>query len=291
MVVTNIVYKDGFGENLKFTIYTMLYSEYIKEEFYYTPFNNLLEHNYDNDPDFVKKKDRLLNIIHHYPSVKDNIDYNTIGKFDLLYFFENNVEFCSNSKTLKKLKSMFREANKNRFDTSQLNIAIHIRRMNVVDIKNNINFDQIPGTDVPNDLYKVIVGQFRQNYKDSFIHVYSQGEEKDFDFGEDVVLHLNSSLEDTFTDFVYADILVIAPSSFSYSAGLLSEGIVYFIDNCNTPLPSWNMVQNYTSSKKRYLLFIRKSSTYKIKVYYDAKSGQFYDEDDKIINMSDHFHL
>jgi FkbM family methyltransferase len=289
MVITNIVYKDGFGENLKYLIYTLLYSEYVREEFHYTPFNDLLEHNYDNDPDFVKKKERLLNIIHHYPIVKDNIDYKTIGKFDLLYFFENNVDFCSNSMGLKTLKTIFRKANRNRYDISRLNIAIHIRRMNTVDIQNNINFDQIPGTDVPNDLYKTIIGQFRQHYKDSVIHVYSQGDEKDFDFGDDVVLHLNDPLEETFIDLVYADIVVIAPSSFSYSAGLLSEGIVYFIQSSNTPLPSWNAVQNYTSSKNRHLLFIRKSPTHKIKLYYDARSGQFYDDDNKIIDMSDHF--
>jgi hypothetical protein len=280
MVVTNIVYKDGFGENLKFIIYTMMYSEYVREEFYYTPFNDLLEHNYDNDADFIEKKERLLDIINHYPTVKNNIDYKTFGKFDLLYFFENNIEFCSNSQTLKRLKIIFREANKNRFDKSHLNIAIHIRRMNVLDIQKNTNFKQIPGTDVPNELYKTIISQFRQNYKDSFIHVYSQGDEKDFNFGDDVILHLNTCLEETFIDLVYADIVVIAPSSFSYSAGLLSDGIVYFIDSCNTSLPSWNVIQNYTSTKKKHLLFIRKSPTHKITVYYDAKCGQFYKEDE-----------
>ena len=44
-MLTNTIYKEGFGENFKFIIYSMLYAEYLREEFHYTPFNDLLEHN------------------------------------------------------------------------------------------------------------------------------------------------------------------------------------------------------------------------------------------------------
>ena len=166
--------------------------------------------------------------------------------------------------------------------------------MNVHDIENNKNFKQIPGSDVPNELYKVITRQFKANYKNSKIHIYSQGDKKDFDFNEDdVIFHINTPLEDTFVDFIYADILVVAPSSLSYSAGLLSDGIVYFINSCNKPLPTWNMVQNYISTKDRYLFFIRKSPTDKVTIYYDTKNGLFYEENSEkvrtYINIFEHF--
>ena len=60
-MITNIIYNDGFGENLKFIIYSIIYSEYMKMEFHYTPFTNLVEHNYDNDPYFLDKKENLIN--------------------------------------------------------------------------------------------------------------------------------------------------------------------------------------------------------------------------------------
>jgi hypothetical protein len=41
---------------------------------------------------------------------------------------------------------------------------------------------------------------------------------------------------------VLADILVTGASSFSYTAGLLSEGIVYYIPFWHAPLPHWTPV-------------------------------------------------
>ena len=45
----------------------------------------------------------------------------------------------------------------------------------------------------------------------------------------DVVLHLNDSVEESFPAMVLADVLVVARSSYSYVAGILSDGIVYYI--------------------------------------------------------------
>jgi hypothetical protein len=292
-MLTNTIYKEGFGENFKFIIYSMLYAEYLREEFHYTPFNDLLEHNYDRDVNFVDKKEKLINLINHYPVIKKDLIYKKPDRLELLYFFENNVGFCSKSKTLKKIKTILKDANEDKFDKSFFNIAIHIRRMNVHDIENNKNFKQTPGSDVPNELYKVITRQFKTNYANCKIHIYSQGKEKDFDFEDDVIFHINTPLEDTFVDFIYADILVVAPSSLSYSAGLLSDGIVYFINSCNKPLPTWNMVQNYISTKDRYLFFVRKSPTDKVTIYYDTKNGLFYEENSEkvrtYINIFEHF--
>ena len=162
-----------------------------------------------------------------------------------------------------------------------MNIAIHIRRMNIFDAEKS-NYKQIPGTDVPNNIYSEIITQLKNIYKNCKIHVYSQGNEKDFIFQDhSVELHLNESIETTFIDFVLADVLIIAPSSFSYSAGLLSDGIIYYIDSCHKPLSFWNIVQNYKSTKDRYDFFIKNTSGVRLNIYYDTVIGKFYKETDK----------
>lgn len=280
-MITNTIYSDGFGENFKFIIYTILYAEFLNKEFHYTPLNFSVEHNYDNDKEFINKKEKLVNIINNYPTVQNNNEYERPDRFELLYFFENNLDFCMNSKSLKKLKSIFREANENKFDKSFFNVAIHIRRMNVLDIEKNVNYKKIPGTDVPNNIYTEIITQLKNIYKNCKIHVYSQGDKKDFIFEDHVDLHLNESIETTFIDLVFADVLIMAPSTFSYSAGLLSDGIIYYIYSCHKPLSFWNLIQNYKSTKDRYDFFIKNTSGVKLKIYYDTVIGHFYKDTDE----------
>ena len=92
-MITNNIYADGFGENFKFIIYSILYSEYLDEDFHYTPLNDIIQHNYNNDPKFINMKEKLINIINTYLIAKNNINYNRPDRFKLLHFFENNVDF------------------------------------------------------------------------------------------------------------------------------------------------------------------------------------------------------
>ena len=280
-MITNSIYADGFGENFKFIIYTIIYAEYLNKDFFYTPLNNKIEHNYNNDTLFVDKKEIMINLKKHYPLIKLNINYDKPDRLLLLNFFENNTEFCLKSKSLNKLKNIFKESNIDKFDKKYFNIAIHIRRENKFDTEKLNNsrkfYDIIPGTDVPIELYKDIIIQLKQ-YKNYKIHVYSQGDESDFNFVDDITLHLNEELEHTFVDLVFADVLVIAPSSLSYSAALLSENIVYYIKSCHKPFSTWKEINNYTSTKNRYMFFIKISKDKYLEIFYDTKIGKFYKE-------------
>ena len=75
-------------------------------------------------------------------------------------------------------------------------------------------------------------------------HLFSQGPSVQFARYEspDTVLHVNESVESTFTAMVLADVLVTGATSFSYTAGLLSEGTVYYIPFWHAPLPDWKSV-------------------------------------------------
>lgn len=232
-VVTNPERSDGFGAQFQTIIAAVIYAELHNKKYVYTPFKNM-EHNYNNDPDFIKKKEWLINFIDNFETNMTNVRTTV----NLIKFFEKNLVSCANSHALKKIKKVFR-ANKNSdnyFNNENLNIAIHVRRPNPHD-------SRIAGANTADNVFLNIINCLRVMYssKNPLFHLYSQGSRENFTTfnAQDIVLHMNESIEDTFSSMVLADILVVAASSFSYTAGLLSEGIIYYIPSWNPPLPHW----------------------------------------------------
>jgi hypothetical protein len=203
-----------------------------------------MEHNYDNDVDFLAKKEWLINFIDNFEINTDMRFAQSLGGRLIHYeFFEANLALCAESQSLKKIKEVFR-ANKDRrnyFYNNNLNIAVHVRRPNQHD-------NRTDGPDVPDRVYIRAIELLRRNYstQNPLFHIYSQGDIKNFKgsyAAADVVFHLNESIEDTFSSLVLADVLVTSASSFSYIAGILSEGAVYYIPFWHPPLPSWVVLE------------------------------------------------
>lgn len=234
-VVTNPDRDDGFGAQFQTIIYSVIYAESKDLEFVYTPFKKM-EHNYDQSPNFLPEKERLINFIDNFAINKGKSLICDAGI--LIHWFEHNLISCANSPALRKVKEIFR-ANKNRnhyFNDENFNIAIHIRRHNPHD--NRIN-----GTDTPDYIFLNIINKLRIVYaaKKPLFHIYSQGNNENFKKfnAPDLILHLNESVEDTFIPLVLADVLVTSRSSFSYVAAILSEGTVYYMPFWHPPLPGW----------------------------------------------------
>ncbi len=237
-VVTNHKQSDGFGSQFQEIIASVVYAELNNKKFVYTPFKEM-EHNYDADPCFIAKKEWLVNFIDNFEVNEGRINSNNAG---YKAFFDANVAECANSLSLKKIRKIFR-ANKNRnnyFNNESFNIVIHVRRPNPHD-------NRIEGANTPKQLFLDIITQLRKIHasQDLLIHLISQGKSEDFNafIAHDIILHLNESVEDAFTAMVLADVLVTGRSSFSYAAGLLSEGIVYYIPFWHKPLPHWTSAE------------------------------------------------
>lgn len=239
-IITNEYLYDGFGSQFQNIIATAVFAELNNKKFVYSPFREM-QHNYDNDPDFIKKKEDLINFIGNFDL---NTNYDAHQQTNCKSFFDNNVTKCAKTKILKKIKLIFRKNKdyKNYFDPKYLNIAIHIRRFNQNDIR-------IEGSDVPNGYFKKIMGRLKNKHRQKklIFHIYSQGEEINFSElqGENVVFHLNKSIEETFASMVLADILVTSAGSFSYAAALISSGIVYYRPFWHNPLPHWINTSNF----------------------------------------------
>ena len=313
---------DGLGENIKYIILSIVYAELNDCMFVYSPLIDL-QHNYDNDPTYLQRMEKLINIIDNFPTIDHETKSNVtvLNTFDLLHFYQTNIDACSKSKSLQRIKGLFRGGKCDPFkESSRVNIAIHIRRMNLHDygliekpssfeginvhksVLGNLSMDlylnklspeikqmSLPGMDVPDGLYNTMICQFESVYPDNVnFHIFSQGSPEEFECysSPNVILHLNEPLEDTFTQMVYADILVTAPSALSYSAGLISNNIVYYINYCNPPLPHWHIVQNYTSSRNEHIFIMKceirdkdgnkmSDDDYNSTFIYDAYSDKF----------------
>ena len=78
-------------------------------------------------------------------------------------------------------------------------------------------------------------------YPNYIIHIYSEGKVKDLSIKDHSRLrfHLNEDLITTFHSLVKAKIFIMAKSSLSYSAGILNENKVYYIDWWHKKLHHW----------------------------------------------------
>lgn len=243
VIITNPRRSDGFGAQFQAIIAAAIYAELNKMDFLYTPFQSM-EHNYNNDPDFLVKKESFINFIGNFDTLyeKGIPEFPVVSDIDFKAFFDAHIIECAYSKTLQKIKAVFKK-NKNIdnfFKNSAFNIAIHIRRPNTHD-------NRLEGADVPDAVFLKIINQLQNIYaeKNILFHIYSQGEVKDFKSFQNVpniIFHLNETVEDTFLAMVLANVLVTSPSSLSYTAALLSDGEIFYIPFWHQPLPHWRSI-------------------------------------------------
>jgi hypothetical protein len=224
MSYTHETRKDGFGAQYQGIITTILICHEHKLNYIYSPLQQV-EHNYDNDLNYINKLEILMNL-------KDNLK--TESESLRMIFghlsntFESNIDRYCSSNAMKFIKDCFwKNKERDHFKNNKTNIAVQIRRENSHD--NGCAGDR---ANTPNEYYKKIMDKIRDEHSDKLIqfHIYSQGHSDKFQdlVGEDIQFHLNEEITSTFIGMVAADILILSPSSFSYVAGLLSDGKIYY---------------------------------------------------------------
>jgi hypothetical protein len=239
---TSIISKDGFGAQYQRIIQTYIYCNMNNLNFVYNPLDQV-EHNYDNDNEYNNKLENLMNLKNNIKNIKENemnievLDYGS----QVRYQFEDKIDEYCNSEHMQFIKQCFWEnKNKNFFNNDKINVAVHIRRENIVD-----NGQAEERVTTPNHYYLNIMNLIRQKNKDKNVlfHIYSQGNIEQFQEleREDVLFYLNEDIIPTFIGMVSAKILVISPSSFSYSAALISDGEIYYKPFWHKHRSNWNI--------------------------------------------------
>ena len=248
--------KDGFGAQYQRIVYTILYCKLHKLNFIYTPFTSM-EHNYDNDKIFIQKKENLINLINHYPiityEIENNNKINILHFNEIRYYIEDNLTYILKSNEINEIRNIFwSNKNKNNFFNKNINVAIHIRRPNIHDIR-------IDGSDTPDTYYLNIINTIYNNninlLSDNnklIFNIYSQGDIDSFKLykefidnntkNTEIIFNINESIEKTFIEMVKSDILVLSRSSFSYVAALLNEGTIYYQQFWHKPSNDWIII-------------------------------------------------
>lgn len=118
------------------------------------------------------------------------------------------------------------------YETNNYNIAIHIRRGDIVQ-KNDENNPNLKMRFQGNGYFVSALKsalKYIETTKDIHIYLFSQGEHEDFsDFNKFDNIHLciDMGAQDSFIHMVYADALITSRSSFSYKPALLNRGIKF----------------------------------------------------------------
>jgi hypothetical protein len=117
--------------------------------------------------------------------------------------------------------------------TADLSVmAVHIRRGDVM--INGIARRQTSLTKI-----SVAISSLKKKRPDLFVKVYSEGIPQEFAQVPADELHLNVDVFETLEGLINAEVLLMAKSSFSYVAALLSRGIVVYEPFWHSPLPQW----------------------------------------------------
>jgi hypothetical protein len=237
MYYTSVQRCDGFGASFQNVLFDILYTVHHNGTYVFTP-RLTIDHNYHDAPNFVKDLNDFMNLQNEfkYPEDGDKREICSHACGATYHFVEVNRDTLFKSETMAKIQASFFANKTSPFDRRRVNVAVHVRRPNARD-------DRIAGSDTPDSYFLNVIEDIRRKNatKPVMFHIYSQGAREKFRSftSDDVVLHLDESIQDTFTGLVHADILVTSASSFSYTAALLTRGVVYYKTFWHPPLDSW----------------------------------------------------
>jgi len=219
---------DGFGAQFQAIMSGFAFARYNNYVYRHTAFKSIAHYNYPFE----------MNTFCGFKSDKNDISSH---KVDIVYKYIQPVhrscvpDIYYTQNVLDEMRKLYMTTEKP--PKCKYDVAIHIRRGDV-NLSSEIRY-------TPNKLYLTVMNFIRKKYNNISFCIYSEGNEKDFELlkNHDVIFSLNTNIKNTFHEMVTAKILVMAKSSFSYCAALLSQGEILYIPFWHKPLKHWNIVR------------------------------------------------
>lgn len=206
---------DGFGAQYQAIMSGLAYCNYHRYIYVHTPFKQI-EHGVD-----VAQANEFIGIEEDTGCYEDVKIYAEEYSHFVHIFATPSIFY--NEQTLSILRNYYNKNEKPVIDN--IDIAIHIRRGDVSYNKNKERY-------VDDEFYRKIIRLLKIKYPKYSITIFSEGKYKDFRRLklDEKCFRLNEDVFKTFHSLVKAKVLIQSLSSFSYSAGILNENQVYWMD-------------------------------------------------------------
>jgi len=116
---------DGFGAQYQKILQTYIFCKFNNSNFLYKPFS-VVEHNYDNDINYVDKVENLINLKNNITNINPKetireLDYNSIVR----PFFESNIDLCCQSEHMKFIKDCYWSNKDKNFFNNDNSVYLH----------------------------------------------------------------------------------------------------------------------------------------------------------------------
>ena len=209
---------EGLGSILQRVIHLYAYGKIFDRNVEIPEFKNLQHYQHEKKTKnlFHSEINSFLNF--KTQNQKGNKSFHISVHFLLLFFGE--VFLNKKKKYISELKSKINYSSKHLYFSENKTIAIHIRNLNKLDTDFGIKREVLGKERY--SFYINLLNYFIKSHNDYEIHVFSQGELKEFQFLDSfpIQFHLNTPLIETFYHLMISDILVTSNSSLSWTAHL-----------------------------------------------------------------------
>ena len=99
---------DGFGAQYQNVIIAYIYAKVHNLNYVYLPLKKM-EHNYNNDKNFIEKKEELINLKDNLPKRKQSDTVKYLKREHIYSFFEKNIDMCCSSEYMLFIKKLLLE--------------------------------------------------------------------------------------------------------------------------------------------------------------------------------------
>lgn len=253
--IKNSHYADGMGMQFFRRFSVWAYCKLYHKKYVHLPFQEL-EHNYDSNPNFEKIVDNFFNLGYNELSLEDVANENVCEYQCLRDYFDNGkVDLYNEVLDEYKEKYFATEKPELKYNKSKTNVAVHVRRGDIIDRKHRFR-----RRGSPNEYYLNLMKQINKDYDNCKFYVFSQNKShkrgkqdksikgntsafKDFlETDMDVELILDDCPFSDFHHITMSDVIIMSKSAFSYVPGLLSNArILYNKDFWFKPKSSWEI--------------------------------------------------
>ena len=240
--------EDAFGAQFLNLFRAIVFTETNGHTYIDTGINHMAIQEADDDPSYLDKIIKYMNINRFYLTPCDLPNGTEIlilpHAVNFYHLYVADFLKMEISDSFKKYKKIFLHDKTNPHDNTFYNVVIHIRRTEKYQLIVDGKVTAYP--DFSDAYYIEFCKKIRNEYtgtKSLRFHIYSLGKDEDFHFlkADDVILHINADLIKTHLHFIFADVLLISHSCLSYTAAFFSSGIIYYRiwNHLHLGLPTW----------------------------------------------------